>query len=75
MATPKRYCIPGICTAISAINTRAITAAKGKAYFIDHSFAFELNNNFSKSYDKKPDFTSGTPWKLSDGHTRSVPGT
>jgi hypothetical protein len=41
MTTPKRYCIPGICTAISANNTKAITAAKGKAYFIDHSFAYD----------------------------------
>ncbi|BCO10323.1 hypothetical protein GF1_26990 [Desulfolithobacter dissulfuricans] len=42
-AIPKKYCIPGICDPIHAINTKAMTAANGKVYFIDHSLAFEFN--------------------------------
>jgi hypothetical protein len=43
-ATPNKYCIPGISDPIHAINTRAMTAARGKVYFIDHSLTFKLND-------------------------------
>ena len=39
IATPKRYCIPGILDPIYAIIAKAITAANGKRYFIYHSLA------------------------------------
>ena len=48
MATPNKHCIPGISDPIHAINTKAMTAARGKVYFIDHSLIFRLNENKMK---------------------------